>query len=227
MRIGVFGTGVVGRTLAAHLTQVNHEVMIGTRSVAATLGRATPDARQNAPFPLWQQQHPAVQLGTFAQAAAHGEILLNATAGDVSLEALQTVPPEDLKGKLLIDTANPLDFSAGMPPSLSIVNTDSLGEQIQRTFPDLKVVKALNTVVVELMVNPQSVADGDHHLLICGNDAQAKARVVELLTSDFGWQHIIDLGDITASRGTEMLMPLNFRLWSVLQTRLLNFKIVR
>lgn len=227
MKFGILGTGIVGRTLATKLAECNYEVMIGTRDVATLLARTTPDAWGNFPFSAWKQQHPEIQLGTFAQTAAHGEILLNATAGNVSLEVLQTIHGDDLDGKILIDTANPLDFSHGFPPSLSIVNTDSLGEQIQRAFPTIKVVKALNTVVVELMVNPKRLADGEHHLLVCGNDTQAKAEVMSLLTNEFGWKCILDLGDIAASRSMEMLLPISFRLWNVLQTRLLNFKIVQ
>ena len=152
---------------------------------------------------------------------------MNATAGNISLDVLQTMSADDLTGKILIDTANPLDFSHGFPPVLSVVNTDSLGEQIQRAFPTMKVVKALNTVVVELMANPKQLADGEHHLLVCGNDARAKAQVMNLLTNEFGWKDIIDLGDITASRSMEMLLPITFRLWDIQQTRLLNFKIVQ
>lgn len=227
MKVGVIGTGMVGQTLAAKLAELNHEVMIGTRSVAATLARTEPDAYGNPPFIVWKEQYPQVQLGSFVQAAAHGEVLMNATAGAVSLEALQTIGTEDLDGKILIDVANPLDFSRGMPPSLSVVNTDSLGEQIQRAFPHLRVVKALNTMRSLVMVNPSLVANGDHHLFMCGNDAQAKAQVAELLTTGFGWKHIIDLGDITAARGTEMLLPIWLRLWGTLQTPMFNFKIVQ
>src|SRR5436305_5251658 len=138
MKFGVIGTGMVGQTFAAKLVELNHEVIIGTRDVAATLARREPDAMGNPPFQVWNEQHPQVRLGTFVQAAAHGEILLNATAGGVSLQALQTIGTEHLDGKTLIDVASPLDFSRGMPPSLSVVNTDSLGEQIQRTFPQAK-----------------------------------------------------------------------------------------
>ncbi len=227
MKFGILGTGIVGRTLATKLAECNHEVMIGTRDVAATLTRLKPDVWRNQPFQDWKKEHGEIQLGTFAQTAAHGDILLNATAGSVSLDVLQTMNVDDLTGKILIDTANPLDFSQGFPPLLSVVNTDSLGEQIQRTFPTMKVVKALNTVVVELMVNPKRLADGEHHLLVCGNDTQAKAVVMDLLTNEFGWKGVIDLGDIAASRGMEMLLPVNFRLWHVLQTRTINFKIVQ
>ncbi len=227
MKFGVLGTGIVGQTLAAKLGELHQEVMIGTRDVAATLARTEPDALGNPPFRVWSEQHPQIQLGTFAQAAAHGEILLNTIVGGASLEVLQTIGAERLNGKVLIDIANALDFSHGLPPSLSVVNTDSLGEQIQRAFPQVKVVKTLNTMSAPLMVNPHLVADGEHEVFVCGNDQEAKAQVTDLLTKGFGWKHVIDLGDITAARGTEMLLPVWLRLWNTLQTPLFNFKIVR
>lgn len=226
MKFGVIGTGIVGRTLAARLAELNHEVVIGTRDVVATMARTEPDGYGNPPFSVWQQQHANIQLGTFTQAAEFGEIVLNATSGGSSLEALKLAGAAALDGKILIDVANPLDFSRGLPPSLSVVNTDSLGELIQRTFPQAKVVKTLNTMNTLVMVNPSQVADGDHHVFVCGNDAQARAQVAELLTS-FGWKNILDLGDITAARGTEMLMPIWLRLWGTLQTPMFNFKIVQ
>jgi 8-hydroxy-5-deazaflavin:NADPH oxidoreductase len=226
MRFGIIGTGVVGKTFAAKLAELNHEVMIGTRDVAATLARTEPDTFGHPPFSVWKEQHPQVQLGTFTQAAAHGELLLNATPGGASLEVLQTIGIKHLHDKVLIDIANALDFSHGVPPSLSVVNTDSLGEQIQRAFPRVKVVKTLNTMTAPLMVNPSLVADGDHHVFVCGNDAQAKAQVTQLLTT-FGWKHIIDLGDISAARGTEMVLPIWIRLMGALQTPMFNFKIAQ
>ena len=227
MKVGVIGTGMVGRTLAGKLAELNHEVMIGTRNVAATLGRKEPDHFGNPPFKFWKEEHPRVQLGTFVQAAVYGEIVVNATSGGASLAILQTIGAKHLEGKILIDVANALDFSHGMPPSLLVVNTDSLGEQIQRSFPQVKVVKTLNTVNCLVMVNPSQVADGDHHVFVCGNDEQAKARVTELLTRGFGWKHVIDLGDISAARGTEMLLPIWLRLIAMLQTPMFNFKIVQ
>jgi len=133
----------------------------------------------------------------------------------------------NLAGKILVDIANPLDFSKGMPPTLAICNTDSLGERIQATFPAARVVKTLNTVNASVMVNPRQVADGDHHVFLSGNDADAKARVTTLLREDFGWRHVLDLGDISTARGTEMLLPIWIRLWSALGTHLFNLKLVR
>jgi predicted dinucleotide-binding enzyme len=163
--------------------------------------------------------------GTFADAAAFGEILFNCTQGQVSLEALQLAGRENLQGKILVDVANPLDFSKGMPPSLTISNTDSLGEVIQRQFTDLKVVKSLNTMNCQLMVNPGLLSDPGN-VFICGNDAEAKAEV-NLILKSFGWEKIIDLGDISASRGTEQLLPVWIRLMGTLGTPMFNFSIVK
>lgn len=227
MKCGVLGTGTVGQTLATKLTDLSHEVMMGTRDVARTMARTEPDASGNLPFCTWKEQHPHVQIGTFAQAAAFGELVVNTTAGSNSLEALRMIDPASLAGKILIDVANPLDFSHGMPPSLSVVDTDSLGEQIQRAFPQARVVKTLNTMHTTLMVNPAWLANGEHDVFLCGNDPEARAQVKELLITGFGWRDVIDLGDITAARGMEMLLPLWLRLWDTLQTPLFNFKIVR
>ena len=143
-----------------------------------------------------------------------------------SLEALNLAGANNLRGKLLIDIANALDFSKGMPPTLSVCNTDSLAEQIQRTFPELRVVKTLNTVNCNVMVNP-SLVPGDHDMFVCGNNPDAKAEVTEILKNWFGWKSVIDLGDITGARGMEMLIPIWIRLWGLLQTPNFNYRIVR
>jgi 8-hydroxy-5-deazaflavin:NADPH oxidoreductase len=153
-------------------------------------------------------------------------MVVNATAGAVSLEALEQAGEDNLNGKILIDISNPLDFSKGMPPTLLVSNTDSLGEQIQRRFPEAKVVKTLHTMNAYLMVDPAQLAATDHTVFVSGDDAEAKARVSELLQS-FGWSDIIDLGDITTARGTEMVLPIWVRLFGVLQMPIYNFKIVR
>lgn len=214
MKIGVFGSGMVGQAIAGKLAELGHEVMVGTRNPAKLqdwLGEIGGNA----------------QAGSLAAAAAHGEILFNATNGGGSLEALALAGEVNLNGKILIDIANPLDFSQGMPPTLFVDNTDSLGEQIQRAYPQVRVVKTLNTVTASLMVNPSQLAGGDHHLFVSGNDAEAKAQVIDLLTAWFGWRQIIDLGDITTARGTEMYLPLWLRLWGALGTGLFNVKVVK
>ena len=226
MRFGVLGTGVVGKTIAARLADLDHDVMVGTRDPQETPSRTEPDQYGNPPFSAWHQEHPEVMLGTFGEAAAHGEMVVNATAGAVSLEALEQAGEENLNSKILIDISNPLDFSKGMPPTLSVSNTDSLGEQIQRRFPEAKVVKTLHTMNAYLMVDPTQLGRGDHTVFVCGNDAEAKAAVTELLQS-LGWTDIIDLGDITSARGTEMLLPIWLRLFGALQKPIFNFKIVR
>jgi predicted dinucleotide-binding enzyme len=227
MNIAVFGTGVVGRTIAAKLASLGHDVMIGTRDVNATLERATPDAQGAPPFRDWHHHYPQVQLSTFKTAAAQSVLIINATGGASSIDALTLASAETLNGKIIIDVANPLDFSQGMPPSLFVSNTDSLAERIQRAFPETRIVKTLNTMRANLMVDPQQLAGGDHTVFVSGNDTDAKAQVTTWLKDWFGWSDVIDLGDITTARGTEMLLPIWLRLWGALQTPQFNFKIVR
>lgn len=227
MNIAVFGTSMVGRAISGKLAQLGHAVMVGTRDVAATLARSEPNPYGLPAFSAWQKEHASVRLGSFAEAARHGELLFNATNGTGSLAALRQAGADDLNGKILIDIANPLDFSQGNPPVLAVCNNDSLGEQIQRAYPAVKVVKTLNTVTADLMVNPRQLADGEHTLFLSGNDDAAKAQVTEILRDWFGWKHILDLGDISTARGTEMYLPLWLRLWGRLGTGLLNIQVVR
>ena len=214
MRIAILGTGVVGTTIGAKLVQLGHDVKLGSRTA------------NNEKAAKWVAEIGAhASQGTFAEAASFGEIVFNCTSGEASLAALGAAGATNLAGKPLVDVANPLDFSKGMPPTLFICNTDSLAEQIQAAFPDAKVVKALNTMNAGVMVNP-SLVPGDHDVFISGNDAGAKAKVSELLRS-FGWKSIIDLGDISTARGTEMLLPIWLRLWGALKTPQINFHIAR
>ena|SRR5439155_8577141 len=225
MRVAVLGTGGVGQTLAAKMAALGHEVMIGTRDVQAALDRA--EAGWGAMvLSEWHAEHPDVKLGTFADAAAHAEVVFNATAGMASLDVLEAAGAKNLDGKILIDVANPLDFSKGMPPTLSVCNTDSLGEQIQRAFPGAKVVKTLNTVNSNVMVDPSLVDGGDHHVFVSGNDEGAKAEVTRILREWFGWKNVLDLGDITSARGAEMLLSLWLRLSMTLQTPMATIKVV-
>lgn len=215
MRFGVFGTGMVGDAIATKLVSLGHEVKMGAR-----------DAK-NEKAAAWVAKSGAkASHGTFADAAAFGEVLFNCTSGAGALDALKAAGEGNLAGKVLIDVSNPLDFSKGMPPTLFVSNTDSLGEQIQRAFPKTHVVKTLNTLNAQLMVEPKSLAGGDHDLFISGNDAGAKGKVKELLGT-FGWKTIHDLGDITTARGTESLLPLWIRLWGAMGDANFNFKIVR
>ena len=227
MKIAILGTGVVGQTLAAKLAQLGHEVLIGTRDPVETMNRTAPGAYGQPPFSSWLQANPKVRPASYAEAAQHGEIVLNATNGMGTLDALQQAGERNLSGKILIDISNPLDFSKGMPPTLSVSNTDSLGEQIQRAFPQAKVVKTLNTITAALMVEPTLVANGEHTIFVSGNDAAAKAQVREWLASWFGWKDILDLGDISTARGVEMYLPLWLRLWGATGTGMLNIRVVR
>jgi predicted dinucleotide-binding enzyme len=226
MKIAVLGTGMVGQALAGRLSELGHEVTVGTRDVDATLAKTTPDSMGNPPYAAWAQAHPQVRLAPFADAAAGAQLLVNATSGNVSIAALTAAGPDNLAGKILLDIANPLDFSNGFPPSLFVKDTDSLGEQIQAAFPQLKVIKALNTLTAALMVNPRALADGDHSVFVSGNDAEAKKTVIGLLES-FGHTDVIDLGDISTARGSEMVLPLWLRLMGALNTPMFNLKVVR
>lgn len=227
MKIGIIGTGMVAQAIGAKLIELGQDVMHGTRDVAKTLERTDPGPMGTPPFGQWIKQHPKAKLETFREAAAHGEILINATSGVASLAALDYASKGNLSGKILIDVANPLDFSEGFPPSLTVCNKDSLGEQIQRDFPKTKVVKTLNTMNCRVMVNPHLVP-GNHTVFVCGNDASAKAKVSGYLSHWFGWkkENIIDLGDITNARGTEMILPIWVRLLGVLQNPMFNFHVV-
>jgi len=226
MNVAVLGSGIVGRTLAQKIASLGHHATIGTRDVGALMARHEKGPMGQAPFAEWHAQHDAVVVAKFAEAAASSEFVFNATNGAGTLEALHLAGAENLNGKLLIDVSNPLDFSKGFPPTLLLVNTDSLGEQIQRSFPDVRVVKSLNTVSANVMVAPGDLADGDHHIFVGGNDAVAKEEVSGLLREWFGWRNIIDLGDITTARGTEMYLALWIRLASSIGFRPLNIRVV-
>jgi predicted dinucleotide-binding enzyme len=225
MKIGVLGTGVVGQTIAGKLAEIGHQVMVGTRDVDKTMALTEPGPYSMPAFSAWQKQYPHVKPGSFIETARYGEVVINATNGMGSLDALTLAGTSNLNGKILIDISNPLDFSGGMPPVLSVCNTDSLGEQIQTAFPEVKVVKTLNTVTASLMVNPRQLANGEHHIFLSGNDPAAKVQVAGWLETWFGWKHILDLGDITTARGTEMYLPLWLRLWGALGTGMLNVRV--
>jgi predicted dinucleotide-binding enzyme len=228
MKIAVLGTGIVGRTIAARLAELGHTVTIGTRDPEATLARTSTDAWGTPPFAAWAAENTGVRVAGFADAAAGAELIVNATNGGASLDVLTQAGNENLNGKVILDIANPLDLSNlsnGMPPTLFVKDTDSLGEQIQRTFPAARVVKTLNTLTSDLMTHPEQLSDPGT-VFVSGNDADAKNTVTGLL-KEFGHQDVIDLGDITTARGAEMLMPVWLRLWDALGTAAFNFKIVR
>lgn len=217
MKIAVFGTGMVGDTIGSRLIELGHEVMMGSRSASNEKAKA------------FVAKHAArARAGTFAEAGAFGELIFNCTKGDASIEALK-LAGASIDGKIVVDVANPLDFSKGAPPSLipALSNTHSLGEEIQKTFPTVKVVKTLNTMWCGLMVNPNMIGSGDHTNFICGNDVSAKAKVKSLL-QEFGWksENILDLGDIANARGTEAVLPIWLRVWGATQNGAFNFKVV-
>jgi hypothetical protein len=214
MRIGVLGTGSVGTTLATKFASLGHEVKMGAR-----------DAK-NEKAAAWVESAGAkASHGTFADAAAFGEIVFNCTNGAGSLDALAAAGAENLSGKVLVDVANPLDFSRGMPPFLFTGSNDSLGERIQKAFPDARVVKTLNTVNANVMVEPSRVP-GVSDVFVCGNDADAKGEVTRILKEWLGWPVVVDLGDIIGARGTESYLILWLRLWEAFQTPHLNIHVV-
>jgi 8-hydroxy-5-deazaflavin:NADPH oxidoreductase len=222
MRIAVLGTGSVGRVLAARLSGLGHRVKVGTRDPEATLAR---DVGDEASFRSWRDDHPGVDLATYRDAAATAELVINATAGTATLDVLSAATAESLAGKPLLDVSNPLDFSGGFPPTLSVKDTDSLAEQIQRAFPDARVVKALNTMNASVMAQP-TVLGSSTTVFVSGDDPDAKATVTALLES-FGHDDVIDLGDLSTARGPEMYLPLWLRTMQALGTAAFNIKVVR
>ena len=211
MKIGVLGTGEVGQAIGNKLVALGHDVMMGARAA---------DNEKVLSF----AERTGGRAGTFADAAAYGELVVNCTRGDTSLAMLSTLGAE-LAGKILIDVANPLDFSQGFPPHLTVSNTDSLGEQIQRALPGTFVVKSLNTVNASVMIEPSRVP-GHHTVFVSGNDKHAKGRVMDFLRS-LGWQSILDLGDITSARAAEQILPLWTRLYTVLGTADFNIAVMK
>ncbi|MFG6444642.1 NADPH-dependent F420 reductase [Microbacterium sp. P07] len=227
MKIAVIGTGMVGRGLAGRLADLGHDVVIGTRNPADTLARTETGTLGTSPYAQWQQDNPAISLVTLPQAGAHGDVVINAANGQHVMAALEGIGAEPLIGKVLLDLALPLDLSNGFPPTLTVSNTDSLGEQIQRAYPDTRVVKSLNSVYYEVMIDPTRVP-GPHSIFVAGNDADAK-RTVEGLLTEFGWpsESIIDLGDITGARGVEMYARLFFTLYNAFGTFDFNINVTR
>ena len=213
MNIGVLGSGITGQTIGTKLVQLGHEVMLGSRDEA------------NPPSVAWAKELGQHALyGTFQNAAAFGEIVFNCTLGMSSLEALEQAGAENLKDKILIDTANPIDRSTDRW-TLTVSNTDSLGEQIQRAFPETRVVKTLNTVNANVMVDPAKLLERTH-VFVSGNDIEAKATVVKILRDWFGWREIIDLGRIETARSVEMYVLLWHSLRNAISSQRFNIKVV-
>lgn len=208
MRVAVIGTGSVGRTLTDGLRRVGHDVVVGTRDVEETRTREE-----------WSDEEALMRFG---EAGDGADLVVNATSGNVSAAALSQV---DLDGKVLLDVANPLDFSQGFPPTLSVKDTDSLAEQLQRTFPQARVVKSLNTVNAAVMVDPAKLP-AESTIFLAGDDAEARALVRGLLT-ELGWVDVVEFDSLDAARGLEMWLPLWVRLMRNLGTADFNVKLVR
>ncbi|GAB3854831.1 NAD(P)-binding domain-containing protein [Nocardioides maradonensis] len=213
MKYAVLGTGMVGNAIAARLAELGHEVTMGTRDPAATQAREGYD-------PI-----AGVALATFADAAAGAEVVVNATNGDATLTVLEQAGAANLAGKPLVDISNGLDFSGGFPPLVTAPQDDSIGEQVQRAFPDALVVKTLNTLNASVMTHPEALPEPTS-VFVSGDDAGAKATVTAMLR-EFGHTDVIDLGDITTARGTEWMMPFWLRLMQALGTPAFNYRIVR
>lgn len=226
MRIGILGTGAVARTLGAALAVREHEVTLGSRDPAAALARDDVSQQTGTTLAGWHETNPAVRIATFEEAAADGEILVNATAGQGSLSALAAAGDASVDGKVIVDVANPLT-TGEQGVSLIVSNTDSLAEQIQRQHAGAKVVKALNTVTAAVMVDPALVGDGDHTLPICGNDDDAKQQVAGWLGDWFGWRDVLDLGDLSGARAMEGYLLLWLRVLQATGTPIFNVKVVR
>lgn len=225
MKIGIIGGGSVGQTIGGKLAANGHDVRLGIRNV--TPEELAKDRQMAKPLGAWAAE-TGVKVVTMREAAEHGEIVFNATNGAGAIEALTLAGAEALGSKVLIDVSNPLDFSHGMPPAIlpAYAGGTSLGEEIQKAFPNARVVKAFNTISAPVMINPGTIS-GSHDLLIAGEDAEAKAEVEKLAKREFGWQSVVDLGGLKAARGMEHWLPLWVTLWGVTGTPMFNLKIVR
>lgn len=215
-KIAVFGTGVVGNTIGSKLIQLGYEVKMGSRTA------------DNDKAKEWVNFNGAkASQGTFANAAKFGKLIFNCTKGENALEVMQMAGAENLVGKVLIDISNPLDFSKGMPPTLipALTNTNSLGEEVQKLLPQTHVVKTLNIVNCEVMIDAEKCG-GDATMFVAGNNSEAK-REVEKILQQFGWKDIIDLGDIKHSRSTEMMLPVWLSVYMATHNGYFGFKVVK
>lgn len=215
MKIGVLGTGMVGETIGSKLVELGHDVKMGSRTA------------DNPKALAWvAAAGERASTGTFRDAALHGDAIFNCTSGGGALEALGAAGADALANKILVDISNPLDFSKGMPPQLFVFNDDSLGERIQRAFPETRVVKTLNTVNCSVMVDPLRIP-GETTMFVSGDDAESKNEVMGWLKAWFGWKDLIDLGGIDTARGTESYLPLWIRLWGAFGSADFNVKVIR
>lgn len=203
MKIGILGTGIVGKTLASKLFELKHEIMIGTRNVSDTLAKTDKDMMGGPSFKDWHASNSQIKIGTFTETSKFGEIIILATHGLATIKAIDDAGTEYFNNKIVIDTTNPLDFSQGMPPKFAAVLGNSLGEQIQKHIPRSKVVKAFNTVNAFVMINPKR-EEGNPDFFIAGNDDGAKNFVTEI-AKELGWKRIIDIGDISSAYWLEAM----------------------
>jgi hypothetical protein len=225
MQIAIIGTGGVARTLAGALATKGHDVVLGSRDPAAALARDDVNQQTGTTLAGWADANPSVEIVPNAEAAAHGETVWNATSGTAAIPALEA-GAADLDGRIVVDIANPIVRSdAGV--TLEPIGTDSLAERIQRALPNARVVKALNTVTAAVMIDPGSLAGGDHSLPICGNDDDAKRKVAGWLSDWFGWRDVYDLGDLTAARAQEAYLLFWLRLMQTSGSSIVSTKIVR
>lgn len=226
MQIGILGTGIVGQSLGLKLVKLGHSVILGTRDpskIDEPKGRGS-DARSLRQWLV--ESGSKATVASFREAVANSEIIINALRGASSLEVLQAVGEEYLGSKILIDVSNPIDLSRGFPLTLFVKDTDSLGEMLQRTFPNVRLVKTLNTMSAAVMVNPDLVGNGNHTVFLSGNDEEAKACVTSLLR-ELGWRDILDIGDISTARGTEMMLLIGHAAMRALSPSEIAFKVVR
>jgi predicted dinucleotide-binding enzyme len=214
MKVGILGSGDVARSLGTGFASKGHEVTLGTRNP------------NKSELKKWLKENDGkASVGTFAEAAARGELLVLAAKGDAVEAVLDAVGPRAFDGKIVIDATNPLDFSNGMPPGLFVGTTDSLGERVQRKLPRSKVVKCFNIVNHGMMTNPKTRA-GLPDMLICGNDKAAKRQVAKIL-KEFGWAEPIDVGGIDGARWLEAWVPLWVRIANELGSWQVALKILR
>lgn len=215
-KIGILGTGSVGKTIGKKLIELGYEVKLGSRT-----------ANNEKALEWVNANSEKASTGTFEDAAKFGEVIFNCTKGEITLDVFKMAGLSNFNNKTIIDISNPLDFSQGMPPFLTpqYANTNSLGEEIQQLLPDANVVKSLNIVNCEVMVNA-SKSGGDPTMFVSGNSVDAKAETMSFL-KQFGWNDIIDLGDITTARGTEMMLPIWLRVYMATGNGYIGFKVVR
>jgi 8-hydroxy-5-deazaflavin:NADPH oxidoreductase len=220
MKIGILGTGMVGETIASALIDEKHDVMIGSRTAT------------NEKVAEWVKKHKNhASQGTFSDAAAYGDIVFICLNGEHALNVVRNLDPNLVNNKIVVDITNPLDFTHGMPPRLieGLSNSNSLGEEIQRLLPNAYVIKALNTVNHQLMVDARLVNNGDHNLFICGNNPDIKNKFMHFLVDNFHWRadRLIDLGNIEMARCTEAFVPFWVAMWQATGSPMFNFKVVQ